>query len=379
MLTLLLTTGCFRAPQQGEPGGEAPAVVTIWHTLQGPEAAALQSQVQGIMQADPAVIIKLNYIPEQSFINTAYQAEAGGEGPEVFIAPRELLWQLYAKGALSPVVQYPSDAYPAAMAQFRFNNKLYAQPWLTDVPLLFYRTDTASAPASLSDLFAKGQVAMATVNTESLAPWWMAQGGTLWVNNTPQLNSAANLAFLQQLISWRDARQLQVDPNALSLFANKQVTYTLAWASQAPFLTQSKVPWQAMTLTSLTGGQGRLLLGPTIGIANSAVKTSGAMVQPIRVVEGALLTAGVEGALAQAGNLFPVSSGYYKSQNAGIELQVSQSLQNAWPLAGDAPEWKLIPLQDAAWNQALAGTLSPPDALNNAQNQAVKVLSSTGG
>ncbi|CAA7599691.1 Bacterial extracellular solute-binding protein [Acididesulfobacillus acetoxydans] len=380
-LTLVLATGCFRAPQRGQPGGEAPAVVTVWHTLRGAEKAALKSQVQRIMQENPAIIIKLKYVPEQSFVTMSFEAEAGGEGPEVFLAPREILWQLYAKGELTPVVQYLSDAYPAELAQFRFYNRLYAQPWLTDVPLLFYRTDSAAAPASLTDLFAKGGLAATILDTESLAPWWTAQGGGVWTHNAPQLNSAADLAFLQQLLAWRGAGQLRVDPNALTLFADKQVPYLLGWAGQAPSLTALKIPWQALSLTALSAGKGRVLPGTTLGIANSAVKTTGAMVQPVRVVEDALLKPEVEAAVAQAGQLLPASGAYYLSGagRQGIGPPVSQSLQDIWPLAGDAPERKLLPAEDAAWAQAASGALSPQDALNRAQTEAVKAVGNAGG
>ena len=75
----LLVTGCTKTPQAGQPGGPAPAVVEIWHSLQGAEADALQGQIQTITKAHPEVIIKLKYEPEQSFVAFSYQAEAGGE------------------------------------------------------------------------------------------------------------------------------------------------------------------------------------------------------------------------------------------------------------------------------------------------------------
>ncbi len=367
---LVLASGCLRAPQQGEPGGTAPAVVTLWHTLQGPEAAALQAQTDGISKSNPAILIRLKYVPEQSFAALAYQAEAGGEGPELFLAPRAILWQLYAKGAISPVVQYTSDSYPAALAQFRFGDKLYAQPLLTDLPLLYYRTDGGSAPTSLTDL-SKGSLVLPQVNTQVFSAWWTAQGGKASAQGKPQLNAPENLAFLQQLLAWRDGGALRVDPNAFNLLAAGGARFTIAYASQAPMLTRLNIPWNALALNSLTGGQGQVLLGPTLGIANSSIKAVAAMVQPIRLVEEAMLGPSVEGALAQAGGRFPVSSGYYQKPEAqqGIFLQVSQSLTKAWPLEGSALDWRLFPILDMAWQNAWAGSQNPVDLLSAAQAQ----------
>src|SRR5680860_1656403 len=76
---LIIVIGCTRTPQTGQPGGPAPVVVDIWHSLQGAEADALQGQVQAIMKTQTDVIIKLKYVPEQNFVTYSYQAEAGGE------------------------------------------------------------------------------------------------------------------------------------------------------------------------------------------------------------------------------------------------------------------------------------------------------------
>lgn len=378
LVILILIPGCLSAPQKGEPGGEAPAIVTIWHTLQGPEADALQTQTQGIMKSQSSLIIRLRYIPEQNFVIMAYQAEAGGEGPEIFLAPREILWQLYAKGAISPVLQYNSDAFPAVTSQFRFGGKLYAQPILTDLPLLYYRTDSGLVPTNLTELLNKGPLILTSLNTQALSSWWSAQGGKLWISGSPQLNSATNLAFLQQLLVWRDAKQIQLNPNALNLFATGQAVYTIAWASQAPLLTQLNVPWRTMFLSDLVGGQGQTLVGPTLGIANSSIKAVDPMTQAIHLVEEQLLKPDFEAALAQAGHRFPASTGYYQRPEAqqGSAVQVNQSLAKAWSLDGNSPEWKLIPLQDTAWTNAFAGTVNPVDALNNAQSQAIQVMES---
>ncbi|MDR3543439.1 MAG: ABC transporter substrate-binding protein [Desulfosporosinus sp.] len=377
----ILVTGCTRTPQVGQPGGPAPAVVEIWHSLQGAEADALQGQIQTITKAHPEVIIKLKYEPEQNFVAFSYQAEAGGEGPEIFIASRDILRQLYGQGALAPTAYVDQEAFPATLAGFRFRGVGYALPWLTDVPLVYFRTDTASVPVDLADLFsAKGGISITSLDTATLSAWWNGQGGQLIKAGKPVMDDPNNVAFLQQLLAWQSAKVLRVDPNALTAFVSGQTPYLIAGASQAKLLTQQNVPWASIPLSTLVSGQGQTLVSTIVGIANSEVATNDAMRPAIQTVEKALLAPGVEGALMQAGSFLPANMGYYRLPEAqqGVFPQANSALSKAWSLEGDAPEWKLIPLQDEAWNNALTGSASPQDALTSAQGKAGSALLAKG-
>ncbi|MDQ7093071.1 extracellular solute-binding protein [Desulfosporosinus sp. PR] len=376
LIVVFLVAGCAGAPQTGQPGGPAPAVIEVWHSLLGAQADALQAQAQAISQAHPEVVIKLKYIPEQNFAAFSYQAEAGGEGPEIFIARREIIRQLYQQGTLGKAVYKDQGSFPAALAGFRFGETEYALPWLTDVPLLYFRTDKASVPSTIADLFSsQGGVSVTAADTATLSAWWNGQGGKLLNAENPSLDDPGNLAFLQQLLSWQSSQTLRIDPQALKAFAEGQTPYVIAGASQAILLNQQNVPWGSVPLTDLTGGQGKQLLGLTLGIANSAIM-SDELSQPIQTVEKALLTPEVEGALVKAGSLLPANMAYYQSSEAqkGVFPQAYMAFSKAWSLEGNAPEWKLFSVQDAAWSSALAGNASPQDALTNAQAQAIKVL-----
>lgn len=381
LILLIFVIGCAKQPQPGQPGGPAPAIVDIWHSLQGTEADALQAQAQSIMKAHPEVIIKLKYVPEQNFAAFSYQAEAGGEGPEIFIARKEIIRQLYDQGILAKAAYVDQEGFPAALASFQFGGVGYALPWLTDVPLLYFRTDTASAPTSLDDLFsAKGGVSILAADTVTLASWWSGQGGRLINGGNPVLDDPGNIAFLHQLVTWKNDRALRIDPAALTAFEAGQSPYMIAGASQASLLTQAKVPWGSIPLADLVNGQGTTLLSMTLGIANSEIKTNEEMKPAIQIVEKALLTPEVEGALSKAVRLIPANRNYYQSAEAqkGVFPQAKLALSKALVLDGNAPEWKLISLQDTAWNNTLAGNSSPEDALSSAQGQAMKVISVKG-
>ena len=373
----ILVIGCTRAPQSGQPGGPAPAVVEIWHSLQGAEADALQGQIPTIMKTHPEVIIKLKYVPEQNFVSFSYQAEAGGEGPEIFIASREIIRQLYEHGTLAKTAYIDQMAFPAALSAFQFGGVGYASPWLTDVPLLYFRTDKASVPANLDDLFSiKGGISIGVPDTASLSAWWNGLGGQLMKAGNPVLDDPSNVAFLKQLLTWRGAKSLRIDPYVLNTFASGGTPFMIAGASQAKFLTQQNVPWGSLQLVELVGGQGHPLLGTTLGIANSAIKTNEAMLLVIQIVEKALLTPEVEGAMLQAGHHLPANMGYYQRPEAqkGVFPQANLALAKAWAIDGNALEWKLIPFQDAAWSNVLTGNFTPENALASAQGEAIKAL-----
>lgn len=369
----LLVVGCSREPQTGQAGGPAPAVVEVWHSLQGASAQALQIQAQQIAEDHPEVIVKFSYVPEQKFVAFSYQAEAGGEGPELFIASREIIRQLYERGALAPTAYEDQEGFPATLIGFQYDGEGYGLPWLTDVPLLYFRTDTATVPDNLADLFStKGGVSIAAADTVTLSAWWNGQGGKLMGEGSPALDDPSNVAFLQQLLGWQSANVLRIDPAVITTFSSGETPYMIAGASAAKSLNQLNVPWGSILLTDLSNGQGQPLLGTTLGIANSAIKTTETMISAIQIVEKALLTPEVEGAMMEAGGLLPANMGYYQRPEAqkGVFPQAKLALDRAWALEGKAPEWMLIPLQDAAWKNALAGNVTAIDALVNAQAQA---------
>ncbi len=247
---------------------------------------------------------------------------------------------------------------------------------MTDVPLLYFRTDTANVPVNLDDLFSKGAISIASPDTATLSAWWNGQGGRLLKEGKPVLDDPTNVAFLKQLLAWRGAKSLKIDPSALMTFAGGETPFMIAGASQAKFLTQQNVPWGCMPLAELVGGQGAPLLGTTLGIANSAIKTNDAMMPAIQLVEKALLTPEVEEAMLQAGRLLPANREYYQRPEAlkGVFPQANIALAKAWAIEGNASEWKLIPLQDEAWSNVFAGNSTPEDALARVQGEAIKAL-----
>jgi multiple sugar transport system substrate-binding protein len=187
----------------------------------------------------------------------------------------------------------------------------------------------------------------------------------------PALDQSANTAFLEELLGWRSARVLEISPEAWEQFAEGQAGYTIAWASQAQVWSQRNIPWESIPLADLLGGEGQALCGPTLGIANSAVKTIAPLDTAIQTVEKALLDPQLEETVAQAGNRFPANALYYSSLEEGqsLQVQVGKVLSKAWVLEGDSLESQLFSPLEAAWQAAFAG-MSPQEALTRAQDEA---------
>lgn len=373
-LIAILLTGCGQNIQQGLPGGAAPAVIDVWHSLTGAEGIELGKQAQRIMDGHPEVLIRLEYIEEGKMANLAYLAQAGGEGPEIFLTSAKTLTDLFHLGALAPVLG-KSDPFLGLAAQFQYGDRAYAYPMATDLPLFYYRTDLAQLPASLADFpTTKGVLALPALDARNLVPWWSAQGGKLVKNGQPIFQDPANLIFLQQLLAWKEGQLLVVDPNAWNLFIDAQAAYTIAWASLAQGLPKD-LTWGSVPLTQLTAGKGDILAGRTIGIANSSIKSTEQLSPLISLIEEELLSADSQYAIAKAGKRFPASSSFYSREEAqsGILRQVGISLAKVWSLPGNAIEGLLIPVQDQAWQKTWNG-VAPEDALAAAQAEAGKVL-----
>lgn len=370
MLTVLLFSGCA-APQQGQPGGEAPAVLSLWYTLQGTEADALEAQLQQLKQTCPQVIVKAKQVDEGKIVSLAYQAEAGGEGPDLYLAPQNILLELYRQGSLAPTAA-ETNAFPAAAAQFRFGDKLFALPWLTDVPVLVYRKDLTAPPVNTAEILQKGGLAVPVFDTAMLGPWWNAQGGKVLTDAGPTLNSPENLAFLQWMISARDQKKMSAAANAGEQFVSGQALYMITWASQ---VSQLNVPWSGMSLTDLTGGAGQILVGNTLGISNAAVKTNEDMLEAMRILEEALQSPEIEREMSKAVKRLPANVSAYQADGLQEnERLAANALGKTWPITGASIERDLIVLQDKAWQDAWQGMASPTDALAAAQAQALTMI-----
>ncbi|AHF11046.1 MULTISPECIES: ABC transporter substrate-binding protein [Dehalobacter] len=371
ILSLTALTACSKGPSPGEPGGDAPAVISVWYSLDGKEEQALLAQFARINKEYPEVSVKGEKIAEADIVQQVWNYQAGAEGPEIVIARRQILDALYKKGAVSPVLADIDSAYPAARAVFTYNKQAFAAPWLTDVPLLYYRKDKVLVPpASLAEIWEKHSViAVPGLNASLLSPWWRAEGGTLSANGVPALDSQKNRAFINNFAALRQQNQVLLDSAALARFAGGETGYLLTWASDSTRLTNIGGNWDCLSFYSLLGAKGQVLLEHTIGIANSSIKTIPVMESAIRLVEEELLKPAAEEAMFQAGGRLPVNSAYYESATKRFQSEVALSLQSAWYLEGSVNDWTYLDLLNSSW-QNIAGGANMESELARIQQDA---------
>ncbi len=353
-----MVTACNRTPTQGEPGAEAPAVISIWYSLQGHEEQEMLKQFKLINKNHPEVVIKATKVAANGFVDKVWNLQAGGKGPEIFISDRAILFALYEKGAMSPVLADNSDAYPSSLAVFTFNHQPFAAPWLTDVPLLFYRKDRITdLPVNLKEILQKDTIAIKSLDPIIFSSWWRAEGGIISQAGVPALDSPTNSAFLNKLLYLKSQHKLVIDNQALEQFIKGDVNYLLAWGSESIDLNQAKVSWGCVSLSSVLGKNAQALLANTIGIANSSIKTVPALESPIRLIEEELLKPEVESSMQKASGYLPANSNCYESSQSGtFEAEAATALANSWDLEGYALDWKLLSLQDQAWKSIAAGS-----------------------
>ncbi|UWG97143.1 carbohydrate ABC transporter substrate-binding protein [Dehalobacter sp. DCM] len=376
VLAVTVLTGCSGGPSPGEPGGDAPVTVTVWYSLQGQQEQALLKQFARINNEFPEVRVKSEKFSESGFVQRVYNYQAGGEGPEIIIARRQILFSIYEKGMISPVLADTESLYPSAKAVFIFNKQAFAASWLTDVPLLYYRTDRIkTAPASITDIIEKkGIIAASTASLDLLSPWWIAEGGMLSANGVPALDSAANLTFFNKINGLKKEGRLVVDNTAWDKFKEGEIPYLLALGSDMEKISALSKNTDCIALYTLLGDKGQPLLSNTIGIANSLIKTVPEMESAIRLVEEELITSTSEQEAFSAVAGLPAASDYYTAaaQPSRFQAEVGVSLQNAFYLEGSRYDWKYYQLLADAWTNINSGA-NTANELRRVQEAAVKV------
>ncbi len=378
MISLMAISGCLQAPTQGKPGGDAPAVISVWYTLEGKSEEELLKQFKRINTEHPEVLVKGEKIPEAKIVDTIWNLQAGGEGPEIIIASRPTLFSLYEKGTISPLLADIDLTYPGAKAVFTFNQQPFAGPWLADIPMLYYRKDKVTVPPiSINEILEKkNAIATRSVDTALLSPWWQAEGGSLIADGTPTIDSPANSAFLGKLRYLRSEGLLITEGDALGKFSRGEVNYLISWVSDKSALERSGIDLGCLALCPLLGSNGKVLLDRTIGIANTSIKTVPALEQSIRLVEQELLKVETQQDMSKAKGNIPLNRSYYEEAKSGsFEAQVGLTLGNALSMEGYYLDWKLLGIQNKSWNTIIKGA-KLEEELAKGQQSALEIVKS---
>ncbi|MDR2378942.1 MAG: extracellular solute-binding protein [Bifidobacteriaceae bacterium] len=178
-LAATVLTACSAANQPTDPGdagksGE-PIHVTVWHTLEGGHAEAVEQAAQDFNAANPDVVVEMQAQPLTDYYAKVFQAVRNGTGPDIIdLYPIEATQYIEA-GLAADLTGYIADpeigvpdfdanlteAWLESIAQWG-DGKRYLAPSDQTGPVLFYNKtlfDSLSlgAPATWDDLAEAGR------------------------------------------------------------------------------------------------------------------------------------------------------------------------------------------------------------------------------
>ena len=178
-----LGSACTEAPKPS---------VTLWHTYNGSERAALEAAGDRWNVAHPDTPLTLVAIPYDAFADKLTSAIPAGNGPDLFIFAHDRLGSWSDAGVLEPIEFWVDDAradrFSAdAMSQLAYHGSLYGLPVAEKALALYYRTDLVATPPATTDalvalapaMTAKKGFALAYTNVDLYghAPWLHGFGG----------------------------------------------------------------------------------------------------------------------------------------------------------------------------------------------------------
>ena len=259
-----LGSACTEAPKPS---------VTLWHTYNGSERAALEAAGDRWNVAHPDTPLTLVAIPYDAFADKLTSAIPAGNGPDLFIFAHDRLGSWSDAGVLEPIEFWVDDAradrFSAdAMSQLAYHGSLYGLPVAEKALALYYRTDLVATPPATTDalvalapaMTAKKGFALAYTNVDLYghAPWLHGFGGKVMNDDgslaiaTPEATEA--MKFARNLVATGVSPADAQYPLVASLFnEGKAATVMMGpW-----FITDiaKGVPWAIapMPIVSATG------------------------------------------------------------------------------------------------------------------------------
>ena len=236
LLTLLILTGCAKAPVAKKASTAAPPVITLWHSYQGASAQGLEKARRELEKSNPALQLQLVYMPADTFSALLTQARAAGKGPDLILVDQLQLQELYISGVIQPIQDYFDSSlfFKSAVQAVSYNGGVLAVPKSLKVPLLAYNKDLVPNPPSAWEqvLDQAGKVTRGAgigvggdpSNLFLSSSLYTAFGARFWdTDQKPDLNNPEAQNFLRAV------------PPKVTGFIDPQVTQGLIAAGATPF------------------------------------------------------------------------------------------------------------------------------------------------
>jgi ABC-type glycerol-3-phosphate transport system substrate-binding protein len=246
----------------------------------GGEGEVLRTQLQRFMREHPGIRVVQRDTPDAADQrHQLYVQWLNAEASEPDILQLDAIWapEFAAAGWILPLDRFHPDTaafFPVTVEANRWQGRLYAMPWFTDVGMLYWRTDLMPrAPTSLAELEQEAGRAKArgvrfglvwpgaryegliTVFLEYLG----AFGGKILENGRVLVNSPAGL---RALTTMRDEiyRSAVVPPSVLTW--HEEETRFAFQNGDAAFMRNWPYPYPIMSDSSLSRVAGRFAVAP---------------------------------------------------------------------------------------------------------------------
>ncbi|MDX1416185.1 MAG: extracellular solute-binding protein, partial [Candidatus Promineifilaceae bacterium] len=228
--------------------------LTLWHSVDTGEAAALEQIIADFGRRCPDVQVETLFMPAEELPVRLAEASERGTAPDLFLASHDLIEPLSAERLIQPITPWVTEAtsipfLSAAMDGMRHADQLYGLPHAVDTTVLYYNAELVNEPASqLFDLFASASISNTlALDTSFDGAFWGAVlfGGELFSPGEGEQEPVLdiNRTSLVDWLRWLQARKDHVaivmnnDPNQLvDMFAAGDAAYLISGSEALPKL-----------------------------------------------------------------------------------------------------------------------------------------------
>jgi multiple sugar transport system substrate-binding protein len=158
--------------------GRAPEVLTFSGSVLGAEGAIVRRQIERFARLNPALRVDIRVTPDSADVrHQLYVQWLNAWAPEPDVLQLDVIWtpEFAAAGWILPLDQFAPDTadfFPATLAANRWEDHLFAMPWLVDVGMLYWRTDLLAAPPStFAELAAAARAQLASGSVSQGLVW----------------------------------------------------------------------------------------------------------------------------------------------------------------------------------------------------------------
>ena len=224
-----------------------PGTVTLWHSLQGAETAALSEIARRFARDCPGNHVLLTFYYEEDIFDRF--AGADSDGPEMLLSSSRWLPQLAEQGLIRDIADEVSPEtlqtyLPASVVNMTYRNRIYAIPEsIANMALVFNRAQVSDPPIDLDGLLNQAAVGRRVALPVGFfnGYWGMAPFGNFEFDSSRGVFSA-----IEGLTGWLEWLQQNQNRPGMNVTFDAAAAETEFMRGEAAFLVTG--PWSLQRL-----------------------------------------------------------------------------------------------------------------------------------